>query len=97
MNIKITKMWTNPELSDVTEVVTQVTAVFTGEHSTYEINFPLDCDDLSNLTAYDSITEEQVSEWVTAQLHPDHLNYIETIINEAPAIIPDKVLPWENN
>jgi hypothetical protein len=96
MNIKITKMWTNPELSDVTEVITQVTVLFTGEHSTHEINFALDCEDLSNLSKYETLTEEQVANWVTTQLRPGELEYIETIVNEAPSIKSNKVLPWAN-
>ena len=96
MNIKIVKVWTNPELSDTTEVITQVKAIFTGDHQSYELTQALDCDDLNNLSLYENITEEQIGAWLTSQLLPEHLSYIEELVDTPPVeISTDKVLPWE--
>lgn len=96
MNIKIVKVWTNPELSDTTEVITQVKAVFIGKYGTHELIQALDCNDLSSLSLYENVTEEQIGSWLTSQLLPEYLSYIKELVDTPPVeVYTDKVLPWE--
>lgn len=97
MEVKIARMWTNPELSSETQVVTQVRALFIGEYGTAEWNWALDCEDLSSLLPFEQLTEEAVIEWVKTQMLPEQWQSMENSVDLPPIIQTTAVnnLPWE--
>lgn len=97
MEVKIAKMWTNPELSLDTQVVTQVRALFIGEYATAEWNWALDCEDLSNILPFEQLTEETVVEWVRTQMLPEQWQGMEDSVDLPPITVTPagNNLPWE--
>ena len=96
MEIKIRQLWTNPDLLAGSNIVTQVKVSFIGEYRESELNWAINCEDLSDVIPYEDLTEELVAGWIENELLPEHLLAIKEEVDSPPVAQPssENIFPW---